>query len=973
MNQISHVKMPLLTAATFDGNRKRLAELCALDAQSGSTLAAIAKSLNAEGLRTKTGKEWKAANVCELIKNPNPPAPKPLTKTAIKRKKRESRKLGHSKSNDLTLEWVKATHPELERWRLLSQEWLEQRENAVQGALTAVNHFLKFLAKHQLPTRPAELLFYSTKIADFYDSTWGKVFTHGKIDCNNQIHNFLQWVLSRPEFCEEDDDGRLQTSPAFRNPVQFLSRSGLPRGYESVRSTLPYGYIEELRLMIAQGPNFRDWQWAQNALGQSHSQLAKVGKRKNFFPQSDNDLDNDDEDETDDKVAPVWYEVNPEIIDESDPDCVWRTRTRAITGARDADGNTKYETIFEMWSPVRWVALLNKLQLPLRTFQVRMLDSGEADTWQWKCGKWVINENLIALGTEAKPYTNGVFRRPSELIDGNAHVILHINTNKTADKGKAGNHKGYNVPWLIGGPIHQDPFYWYEKLRNWQAKYNPIEQLTKWSELDGRYLPKKASVQLAAYPDTAFLFRMPENHEHPDFPLATSSIDRPWYQCLAELELRLIARGESLPNGQPIRLVPAQDATKRKNFTTTLFPPHSLRVSLITALAIEGGVPLAILQKIAGHSRLVMTLYYTKPGAKHVHDALEKGLSKLSESSEENIVVWLSNAEYTQLVRDAICNSPESLKAAVPEIAGHRTPAGWMVMVDGLCLVGGNATETEAPGCHNGGPNIGSETAPRYAPVPGGARNCPRCRWFVTRPSYLPQLVARWNNTMYHCNEAKVAVLQAEERFREIEDLRAEAFATGLVFTNQPLYLIAQRVREQAFQKFDELTMNVAAITGLIEQCRLTLNRGDGTSLISGGSAAEVEFAIHEVESELLQLSGVCEDSELYADLDIGKAALRRSQLLDVALLRDDFTPAFLHLSEEEQKLVGNAFLRQLASQMNPSNPALGHHEIISLIDAGLSLRERLGLNVEHVFDFLSAGEGNSRRIPINLHDRRAK
>jgi hypothetical protein len=39
-----------------------------------------------------------------------------------------------------------------------------------------------------------------------------------------------------------------------------------------------------------------------------------------------------------------------------------------------------------MWSPVRWVALLAKLILPLRTLQVRMLDSGEADTWRYAAG-----------------------------------------------------------------------------------------------------------------------------------------------------------------------------------------------------------------------------------------------------------------------------------------------------------------------------------------------------------------------------------------------------------------------------------------------------------------------------------------------------------------------------------------------------------------------------------------------------------
>nr|WP_254223667.1 VPA1269 family protein [Burkholderia multivorans] len=104
-----------------------------------------------------------------------------------------------------------------------------------------------------------------------------------------------------------------------------------------------------------------------------------------------------------------------------------------------------------MWSPVRWVALLVKLQLPLRTFQIRMLDSGEADTWRWQDGEWAMNKSHLVIGTESRPYANGVFLRPTELVDGDAKVLLHINTNKTADIGKEGNQKGYNVPWLVGG------------------------------------------------------------------------------------------------------------------------------------------------------------------------------------------------------------------------------------------------------------------------------------------------------------------------------------------------------------------------------------------------------------------------------------------------------------------------------------------------------------------------------------------
>lgn len=945
-------------AEAFDAQRPALAARCAGYVKDGLTLQQIADRLNSEGLRTKTGKAWKFANVAMLMKFPDPPVAKP-SKAAERRNQREARKPGRTKRNDVSLQWVAEKHPELEAWRALGSEWLRGREAGLAHAMQGVNAFIEFLVKAKLPPDPATTLLFRTSVPDFYATQWGSERTHGKVLINNCAHDFVEWVLSRPAFCEEDDDGRLQTSPAFRNPIPHISRSGLPRHIESVRPTLPYGYVDELRRLIAEGPNFSDWKWAQNAMGTTHSAL----KRNASTRQSDAHEDQGSEDEA--KVAPVWFEVDPRFIDKSDPDCVWRQRNRVV---RSKPGNKgqgrKRETIYEMWSPVRWVALLVKLQLPLRTLQVRMLDSGEADTWRWQDGEWLINSHQLAQGDERRPYANGIFLKPNRLVDGDAKVLLHINTNKTADREKAGTAKGYNVPWILGGPLHQDPFYWLEKLRRWQEKYNPLNRLTRWSELDGRHIPMKSAVQLASYPDTAFLFRTPENATRPDFPLAITSLDRPWFLCLEALQQRLLDRGEVMPRGEPIRLVPDEEH-RATNANSTFFSLHSLRVSLITALALDGQVPLAILQKIAGHSRLVMTLYYTKPGAMQARQAIQAGVQRLNEAANDTIRDWMANAEYDQLVRDVIANSPESFAAAVPEQKHLRSPAGWMSMLDGMCLVGGNNVELEAPGCHNGGPNIGNETAPRYAPVPGGARNCPMCRWFVTRPYFLPQLAARWNNANYHCFDAKEQVIAAEERFRDIEDRRAAALAVDAVFAEQTAYLEAQRALERAVQKFDELTQTLAAITRLMERCRAALSNGDGLSLVAVGGVGEFEYAIEEVDSELLQVSGVCEGALLYHDLDPGKAVLRQGQLLDAALMRDHLPPVFLTLTEPEQKLVASALLRQLSVQMNPQNPALGRYQVISLIDARQSLRDRLGGAVDEALR-IATTEGAPRRvIPI--------
>jgi Putative phage integrase len=263
-----------------------------------------------------------------------------------------------------------------------------------------------------------------------------------------------------------------------------------------------------------------------------------------------------------------------------------------------------------MWSPVRWVALLLKLRIPLRTLQVRMLDSGEADTWRYEAGHWVPNENAFAEKNERRPLEQGVFRRPNPLNGGpQIPVMLYINTNKTAEIAKSGRNKGYALPWICNAPLHQDVFYWLEKLRNWQEKYNPISRRTGWHELDSRHIDIKSEIQLASYPDACFLFRLPENKPgERHLPLTSDGLDYCWYSLLESLELRLAERGETHVNGAKIRLLPTFDGRKSDG-KTTLFPLHSLRVSLVTALSLEGQVPFPILQKLVGHSRTMMTIY----------------------------------------------------------------------------------------------------------------------------------------------------------------------------------------------------------------------------------------------------------------------------------------------------------------------------------------------------------------------------
>ena len=691
--------------------------------------------------------------------------------------------------------------------------WLKGEIRGVDKKLNAlVVFFERYIIQQGLPFDPEVFLARDTVLPDFYrtvcpDSPDGTKY-------NNYIHAFLHFVLLR-EFSEAGVDGQPLVSPVLHNPVPRMSKSGLPKREESVHSPLPYGYIDELRQMLAAGPHFRDWQWAHSVL------VGEVNQRRN--------------------ASSEWFEVTEDQIDRNDPDCVWRERLLE-NGKR-----------LEMWSPVRGVALLVKLTLPLRTFQVRMLDSGEADTWRYSMGNWILNSSRLAQGSEGRPVQQGVFRRSSPLADDEAHsTVLYINTNKTADIVKSGSDKGYILPWSFGGPVHQDIAYWLEKLRNWQEKYNPVSRRTAWTELDGRHLNAKSEVQLAGYSDTCFLFRMREvDEDERHLPLKITTLTPNWFRLLEALELRLAKRGETHHNGMPIRFLPPPE--KRNSGGTTLYPLHSLRVSLITALALEGQVPFPILQKLVGHSRLLMTLYYFKPGASNIRDVLLGAAERLEANKEASIQNFLLDTEHDELLKKAICNSVSSLTAAVPQHPASRNPAGWMPMHHGLCLVGGNTSEVEGNGtvggCYNGGPMIAkghASMSPKLGPVPGGSRNCVRCRWFVTEPHYLPALTAHFNTLAYHFDEARNACLTRENELQDMKKQKADAEDTGQPFTQLDTYRQAERVWESSMKRFSDLAEDLVACWRLIERCKaaLEVSQGDRTQLVAAGTTADVHVVV---------------------------------------------------------------------------------------------------------------------------------
>ena len=832
----------------------------------------------------------------------------------------------HGKTADLTFAHVLKLDPKLEDWRSLATEWLKDQKSNVDVRRKALDKFLtQNIHGQNLERNYGRFLLRETPKPDFAEVLIGTK-RHGTqmlqakdVALNNVVADFLDWVLASK--LGDADTGEWDRS-RFHNPVQRLTRAGLAIHTQSDKAALSIRYIRELRGMLAEGPNFQDWAWAQQAMEEG-------------------------------SVAADWFVVEPERINPKDPDCV--ARQRAAT--RYEMKRKGYPTeVWELWSPVRAVALYIKLELPLRTFQVRMLDSGEADTWRYihapGGGGFVLNDGPLAIGSEKRPYQRGVFhRRANEKEAG-----FFINTNKTADINKAENEKGYVIPWS-----NDEVLYWLEKLRNWQERYNPIAVPTPWIEFERKHFgstPPHPEV-LAQRGAACFLFRDPSDGDG-NKPLVEMALPRLWYKLLVKLEQRCNKDQETLVDGTPLRFVDPNSEAR------TFFPPHALRVSLISYFILDLKLPIAVVSKmIAGHATIIMTLYYTKFGKAYMREVLSEAERNELKAEQANHRRFLQDASFEQVTQRFAYISEDAARAAT------QTPSAFAFVFDdkGICPNGATL-------CDVGGEKLRPDSTKNdYVPVPGfpQERNCVCCRFFLTGPAFLPGLMAHFNTVSEksHRQSERYRTLQAN--LSNLEDQQREAERE-----DQPFL----RVRElEQFNKYAEAEalilnkyVNDLQATNHLIQRSLQIARApqEGVKLVAKGCMADLEVGFIESQSELHLLEVVCENAVIYPETDASFATIRRAQMLDAMLRYNGMDPVLMYLDQEEQLLVGNALMHLIQARTGSIQGALPYAECrLKLKEVGL-IKDQVLNEISHAKAQILIDHVKTRRAmtpPKENHD----
>ncbi|MCB8747006.1 integrase family protein [Rhodoferax sp. U2-2l] len=790
------------------------------------------------------------------------------------------------KGSDITLSHVLAIDPRMVHWQTLAAEWLGTQKLGLSPRLKALDKFLvQYLVGCNQSRHPAVWLQRSTPKPSFCDmivkgKSKGSIGLLGRSDVplNNCVADFLDWVLAE-KLAIEDDHGHKLVPHELHNPVARLTKSGMGSLTETTKSSLSIRYIRDLRGMLAEGPTFRDWKWAQQSMEGGNS-------------------------------GGEWFVVDPQLVNPDDPDCVWRERASTKYDVKNLQLPSR---VTELWSPVRAVALYLKLELPLRTFQVRMLDSGEADTWRYlhgpKGGSFELNDSPLATGSATRPYQRGVFHRSANEVGAG----LFINTNKTADINKPENSKGYVVPWA-----HETVLYWLEKLRRWQERYNPIQMPMEWSALELKHFgdtPPHPEV-LAARGTACFLFRdAAAKGVDRQKPLVSTALHRPWYLLLARLEKRCAESNQTLDDGTPIQFI--QQGTS----VNTHYPLHALRVSLISYLVLDQQLPIVVVSKlIAGHARIIMTLYYTKFGYAYMKEVLEIAERKTLAADEANHRRFLLDATMEQVSQRFASVSGDAMHAAV----GQRSAAGLVFEDKGICPVGGSM-------CDVGGAQIGSDSHNHFGPVLGypHERNCVRCRFFLSGPAFLPGLQAHFNAVSYEAHERAERHNNLHEDVTLMENRRADCERNGRLFTqHRELESLSQRYEAEA-EAMGKLVNDLQATYHLIGRSLEILKdeQKQGVQLVAVGAMTDIQAGFIETPSELHQIEVLCENAVIYPEIDARKPVLQRSQLLDCMLEFNKMKPVFFQLKPKQQLAAGNAVMHLIQARTGSLKGALDYVE----------------------------------------------
>lgn len=658
------------------------------------------------------------------------------------------------------------------------------------------------------------------------------------------VKEFVDYIIKTKLTIEDEETGELITVLEVRNPFSSMMVETEREGglAETCKPALAYQYVDAARKWIIP-PS------AKNFSDLTHLQV---------FPSD-------------------WIEIDPlvTVLDELDSDCIYKIDR----------GKLKF------WCPIKWLHTYALLSVPARGRQIAYSDSGEGDLIipeiDGETLVWEKNTSPLSGRTDHQGF---IKHYPSDEFG------MHFTSNKTDFHGR-----GYSVPWMP-----RDLIYWIIRLRNWQRKYNAVEQPMPWLDCIHTNLNE---TQRKAKGSNFFLFRGFGEQEPGHFSNNSAR--------------RLAA---ALYNSQPkgLELASLKGSPNLLSHYKSKYTPHSMRVSLITAYIVEFGLPVEIIMKVAGHASILMSIYYIRLDGETLRSRFNEGEKLALKNKAFAAQRMIEQGRVDEIKRELISNSSGTLIA----ISGG-TPVGSYLFRDyGFCPFAGAR-------CCDGGP-VSTNTHVRL-PVPNGylgCQNCLRCRHFVTGPAFIGGLLSISNEISLQANYQFKQYSRLQDRVDEVlleidtvEEAEYNSLKSGQDFDGEIRSLMEIKLRklrsesESAAMKLDMLMCDIQAAVKLIKQCQALINQqvldeseASKTQLIVQ-LGHELQLVVEEV-SYFKQLSEVCENAEIYESASAQVALVSRSQLIDRMSMLNDFSGRMFTLSLDQQLVIGNQVTKLLLSRL---------------------------------------------------------
>ncbi|MBO6827133.1 MAG: tyrosine-type recombinase/integrase [Sneathiella sp.] len=478
------------------------------------------------------------------------------------------------------------------------------------------------------------------------------------------------------------------------------------------------------------------------------------------------------------------------------------------------------------------------LHFGMRSGSARWLDTGQGDEFKVDLNQTTYTKNTLPEATNGR---RSGFVQILDLGPNNSIMSLHMEVNKTKDT--------HEIPYLP-----QDLAERLNYIKDLQEKYNPISAPILGVDASTKFT--RSEDHPLIYP----LFRDPRNANAA--PISRERVALYWKKLLEITEPIFNKKRKEIYG---------EDTQYYKFFDLNGTPKwdiHSIRVAVVTAL-LEQGVPPTIVQLLAGHSNLIMTLHYEAVDNFKTHEAI----STAFEERRQQAIIHIQSADNEEELERGIdqliggclnAADSEALDLAKENVETfgslHQAPGGFSVFSHGICP-GGE--------CSKGG----EKKSGTYFPVHRD-KACSRCRFRITGPAFLEGLTLSANIIM-----SEIHAITEKEREINAEILKKAE-------NGEPIAWLESRKAQEVDLK-DNLWADWAAEFTAIQEClKMTAKQNDSNSAQLPAFPTDLSYSLSN-KHHLSLLNTITKKSKLLtgANIDIptGLREQRNEMLYQIA------------------------------------------------------------------------------------------